>query len=272
MAAAAASQSVQSDTSASGDDNDNNSGRCSNDSGHGNIESSLRESQSIAASHASLAQEAVNRLIDRSVRRQCEAAIVLPLWRYLAPSIAPLKESSRALQRRMQFMASPAFVEKTAAVLQVPRNMPSIAPIEWSKAKAAVMRLCAQLLPFDMIDALLSVSQAVVALHGAIGRAEVRASSSSTRRGEAPPRVENVEEGEEGEERGGGGSVGVEEGGSSNSNSSSSNGAALSAMSADDFLPLLTLVMVHAMPPDLAVVAEMCSHLLDPEEAISERG
>lgn len=264
---AAAAQSGQSDTSALGDDGENNSDRCSNDSGHDNIESCLRESQSIAASHASLAQEAVNRLIDRSVRRQCEAAIVLPLWRYLAPSIAPLKESSTALQRRMQLMASPAFAEKTAAVLQVPHNMPLIAPIEWSKAKAAVMRLCAQLLPYDMIDALLSVSQAVVALHGAIGHAEGSA-SSRRRRGEAPPRVENgEEEGEESEERGGGGSVGVEEGGRG-----SGKGAALSAMSADDFLPLLTLVTVHAMPPDLTVVAEMCSHLLDPEEAISERG
>jgi hypothetical protein len=67
-------------------------------------------------------------------------------------------------------------------------------------------------------------------------------------------------------------SVEQSESGSSSSNSGSGSGAALSAMSADDFLPLLTLVMVHAMPPDLTLVAELCSQLLDPEEAISERG
>jgi hypothetical protein len=231
-----------------------------------NIDSYLRESQSIAYSHVSLAQEAVNRLIDRSVRRQCEAAVVLPLWRYLTPSIAPLKDSSSALQRRMRVMASPAFADKTATVLQVPLDMPLLAPIEWSKAKAAVVRLCAQLLPYDMIDALLSVSQAVVALHGAVGQAKVDAASTS---GGHAPQVEDVEEVEEGgvEE-----SVEQSESGSSSSSSGSGSGAALSAMSADDFLPLLTLVMVHAMPPDLTLVAELCSQLLDPEEAISERG
>jgi hypothetical protein len=61
----------------------------------------------------------VRHLVGRAVRRQCEAAIVLPLLRCLHPVLAPLRDASAALQRRMRRLGSPAFVEKTAAVLQV---------------------------------------------------------------------------------------------------------------------------------------------------------
>lgn len=44
------------------------------------------------------------------------------------------------------------------------------------------------------------------------------------------------------------------------------------AMSADDFLPLLTYVLIKAAPPNLLIVSEICAHLLDPEESIAERG
>lgn len=44
------------------------------------------------------------------------------------------------------------------------------------------------------------------------------------------------------------------------------------AMSADDFLPLLTYVVILASPPNLLIVSEICAHLLDPEESIAERG
>ena len=43
-------------------------------------------------------------------------------------------------------------------------------------------------------------------------------------------------------------------------------------MSADDFLPVLTFVIIQAAPANLMEVAELCSHLLDPDEAIAERG
>jgi hypothetical protein len=118
--------------------------------------------------------------------------------------------------------------------------MPSLAPLEWAKARAAVLRFCAHHLPCDMVDSLVNVSEAVVALHGAVTRAAAAAAQqrSRTQRAEAALAA----------------------------------GEGLVAMSADDFLPLLTLVLVLANPPDLCVVAELCSQLLDPEEAIAERG
>jgi hypothetical protein len=119
--------------------------------------------------------------------------------------------------------------------------MPSLAPLEWAKARAAVLRFCAHHLPCDMVDSLITVSEAVVTLHGAVTRAAAAADAqqrSRTQREEAAPAA----------------------------------GEGLVAMSADDFLPLLTLVLVLANPPDLCVVAELCSQLLDPEEAIAERG
>ena len=51
-----------------------------------------------------------------------------------------------------------------------------------------------------------------------------------------------------------------------------SEGSRCQAMSADDFLPLFTWVMMNAAPPDLITCAELCSQLLDPDEAINERG
>ena len=43
-------------------------------------------------------------------------------------------------------------------------------------------------------------------------------------------------------------------------------------MSADDFLPMFVYAIIHAAPTDLMLTKEMVVHLIDPEEAIAERG
>ncbi|CAM9939680.1 unnamed protein product, partial [Phaeothamnion confervicola] len=44
------------------------------------------------------------------------------------------------------------------------------------------------------------------------------------------------------------------------------------AVSADDFLPLFTLVLVHAAPPRLLELQTTLAHLMDPEEVLGEAG
>ena len=46
----------------------------------------------------------------------------------------------------------------------------------------------------------------------------------------------------------------------------------MSAMSADDFLPMFTFCMILAVPEEILLQAEFMSHLIDPEEAVSEKG
>lgn len=46
----------------------------------------------------------------------------------------------------------------------------------------------------------------------------------------------------------------------------------ITPMSADDFLPMFVYAIIHAAPTDLMLTKEMVVHLIDPEEAIAERG
>ncbi|CAN0235578.1 unnamed protein product, partial [Discosporangium mesarthrocarpum] len=49
-------------------------------------------------------------------------------------------------------------------------------------------------------------------------------------------------------------------------------GGGVVAVSADDFLPLFTLILVHIAPKDFLVSYEMLVGLTDPEERLSEEG
>jgi hypothetical protein len=97
------------------------------------------------------------------------------------------------------------------------------------------------------VDSLCGVSQAIVALHGAVLRYK---RPNEKHNGVDETGIDQVQSGDH----------------------SSSPEADQIAMSADDFLPLLTFVIVHASPPNLLIVSELCAHLLDPEESIAERG
>jgi hypothetical protein len=190
--------------------------------------------------------------------------------------------------------------------------MHELAPREWKKAMASFQVMASHLLPCDMVDALCDVSKAVLALHGAVSRATAQANAAAEKKrrewqateAEASRRLEKLTKAKttstlkivEGEK---GASVVVGEGasevagelphpdgddddqvGEEEADAAVKKGEVGGgeqemdevAMSADDFLPVFTFVMIHAEPMNLLCMAELCSHLLDPDEAIAERG
>jgi len=243
------------------------------------------------------------RVLESAVRRQCEATVFLSLRRFLPRALdQSLAPRGAVLQRRLHALhvtagCGPGLDMKgkgqtVASVLQVEEGMSKLAPREWKKAVLSFERMAAHLLPCDMVSALCDVSHSVLALHGAVTRGgqEKRAShrrkqkewetteARASQRIDALKRASRESDGTQGTRREGGAQtfstqevVVATEGVVEDREEEEEEGCVV-AMSADDFLPIFTLVMIHAEPPDLLCVAELCSNLLDPYDAISERG
>ena len=204
------------------------------------------------------------RVLRKAARRQSEAALFVPLRRFLLATVVPLKRRSRRLQRRMEVLKRERL--KTAAALQVDPRLTLLQP-EWRHTLHAFRKLGDLILPCDLVDCLCKVCKCVFTLHAATERlAQMFQQQQQQQKGSAAAAQAAAAAAEE---ESGGAAPATS---SASSASSASSSSSVSAMSADDFLPMFTFCMALAVPEDILAQAEFMSHLIDADEAVSEKG